>query len=152
MSNQLIFSFPSYISPADFILPSAVLRSDLWVHDSLLFEASKEHVHGEHLAPKVTVVLSIVTACQVSEGRWHVSPCRERQRGQRSERWEDENLVAGRKKSEGLFLLDLTVLQFLYRVSLTVKTTRKLFSFQILFHCKIYSPEKKNQLFNEQDY
>lgn len=51
------------------------LLSDLWVHDALLFEASVEHVHGEHLAPQVAVVLSVVATGQVAEGRRHVGSC-----------------------------------------------------------------------------
>lgn len=49
--------------------------SHLRVHDSFLFETSVEHVHGEHLAPQVTVVLSIVATSQVSESGRHIGSC-----------------------------------------------------------------------------
>lgn len=46
----------------------------LAIEDALLLEACVEHVHGVHLAPQVTVVLSVVAARQVAEGRRHVGP------------------------------------------------------------------------------
>lgn len=61
---------------------SEAKETDLGVHDSFLFEASEEHVHGEHLAPQVTVVLGVVATGQVAKGRGHVGSCRDGQRGQ----------------------------------------------------------------------
>lgn len=71
-----------------------VVRSDLGIHDSLLFEASEEHVHGEHLAPEITVVLSIVTARQVPEGRRHVGSCRETGRSKVKGQWRKQVRVS----------------------------------------------------------
>lgn len=52
--------------------------SDLGVHDALLFEASIEHVHGKDFTPKITIILSIITTCQMAKGGWHVSTCKQR--------------------------------------------------------------------------
>lgn len=44
----------------------------LTVHDPLLLEARVEHVHGEHFAPEVAVVLGIVASGQVAKRSGHV--------------------------------------------------------------------------------
>lgn len=50
--------------------------TNLWIHDTLLFEPTEIHVHGVDFAPQVAIVLTIISSSQVAETRCHVCSCR----------------------------------------------------------------------------
>lgn len=53
-----------------------IAYTNLWIHDALLFEPAKIHVHGVNFAPQVAVVLTVISSSQVAKAGRHVGAFR----------------------------------------------------------------------------
>jgi len=53
-------------------LQKKVFVTYLRIHYAFLLKAAIKDVHGKHFAPEVSIILSIITTCQMPKGSWHV--------------------------------------------------------------------------------
>lgn len=50
----------------------------LWIHYPFFFKTAIKHVHGKDFTPKISIILAIISPCQVSKSSWHICAFKER--------------------------------------------------------------------------
>lgn len=50
----------------------------LWIHYSFFFKTAIKHVHGKHFTPQISIILAIISPCQMSKSSWHICAFKER--------------------------------------------------------------------------
>lgn len=50
----------------------------LWIHYPFFFKTAVKHIHGKYFTPKISIILAIISPCQMSESSWHICAFKER--------------------------------------------------------------------------
>lgn len=50
----------------------------LGIHYPFFFKTAVKHVHGKYFTPKISIILAIISPCQMSKSGWHICAFKER--------------------------------------------------------------------------